>query len=87
MENQKESQIIILDDIENKDFYTWEEFEKGIICERCREHFMDIGYVYLEIGAPDNCSCHLGGAPCSACVNNRNLECPVCGAKAELEEE
>lgn len=52
------------------------EFEEGSLCphENC--------FGTLEWEYPYNCSCHLGHAPCSACMEVR-LYCPVCGWKQE----
>lgn len=32
----------------------------------------------IKFSNPENCSCHLGGAPCSACMATY-LYCPECG--------
>lgn len=46
--------------------------EEGADCRR----FGCDGLIRFE--RPQNCSCHLGMAPCGSCENVM-LECPICG--------
>jgi hypothetical protein len=38
----------------------------------------------IELSKPENCSCHLGGAPCSACMSTY-FYCPKCGWEEDHE--
>lgn len=52
-----------------------ENLEEGDLCPRC--------YSGLMVLAPvENCTCHCGHPPCSACVNNP-LECNECHYRTE----
>ena len=46
-------------------------FEEGDICISCHTGILFVGPV-------QNCSCHLGHAPCGSCTNNP-LVCSDCG--------
>ena len=40
----------------------------------------------IKLAPPDNCSCHLGGAPCAACTAPRHY-CPICNWSEEFDED
>jgi hypothetical protein len=61
-------------------FSEWDPPVEGVVGMQEGEHCDRDGCLgTIQLHPPENCFCHLGGAPCSSCEDVTRMRCTGCG--------